>query len=341
MKEDYGQVVRKKSLWLSWERHRRSQSLAAKLGTSLFEFQSNAPRFLKHPVFTLRTLVLLATERPRLLFVQNPSIVLTLLTIFLKPLFRYSLVVDAHNAGVYPFEKGHGKYSFLFPFLHRYADLTIVTNRVLADIVEGHGGRSAILPDPLPDFQFSMSKQAKVGSEFIVTYICSYAIDEPYTEVFRAGALLPDNVKIYVTGDDKKLSLTKRELARDNGIILTGFLAEEDYLKQLYASDCIMILTEFEDCMVCGAYEAISIGVPPILSASPVLKDWFGDVAFFTENIAFEIANTILDGRKESQDINFLECFSSGRKELKKRWEVKFAALEKKLEFIPRTVSSL
>lgn len=329
MKKEVNQVLGCKSLWLSWERHRRSQNLAAKLGTHLYEFQSNAPRFIKHPIFAFRTLIILVTKRPQLLFVQNPSVVLTLLSIFLKPLFKYKLIVDAHNAGVYPFEGGQEKFAAIFPFLHRHADLTIVTNGVLADIVKENGGEVATLPDPLPEFQIVAPERPKIDKKFIVTYICSYASDEPYIEVFNSGALLPNSIEIYVTGNDRKLSADQRNLAQRSKIILTGFLTDENYLKQLCGSDCIMVLTEFDDCMVCGAYEAVAVGVPVILSDTPVLKWWFGKGAIFTKNTALSIVESMLNMRKN----NVLLCkeINDSRSSMQDRWNIEFCVLLKLL----------
>lgn len=284
----------KKALWISWEKHRRSQSLAARLGVPLIEFESSKKRWLKHPLFVVKTLALLLRERPGLLFVQNPSVVLTLLAIFCKPFFQYRLIVDAHNAGIYPFEKGHEKYSFLFPFMHNKADVTIVTNKLLADIVEKNNGTPVVLPDPLPEFPvFPDVKRDE--SHFIVTYICSYASDEPYKEVFKAAAMLPEDVKIVVTGDYSKLTDEDVELALKNSVVFTGFLSDDDYLKQLIASDCIMVLTEYNDCMVCGAYEAVSLEKPLILSDTPVLRWWFTQGVMFNDNTAFSIKESVLD----------------------------------------------
>lgn len=244
----------------------------------------------------IRTIMLLLNQRPKILFVQNPSAFLTLLAIFLKPFFRYKLVVDAHNAGVYPSEPTYEKYRSFFTFMHRHADLTIVTNNILAVTIEKNGGVAAILPDPLPDLNCSRKRDHKKDKKdnFIVTLVCSYASDEPYLEVFKAAAQFSDNIRIYVTGDDRKLTQGERELARSNRVTLTGFLSEDDYIAQLCRSDSIMVLTKRNDCMVCGAYEAVSLEKPLILSDSNILQMYFNKGCVFTSNETLKIYDAVL-----------------------------------------------
>jgi hypothetical protein len=66
-------------LWLTWERHRRSETLARALGARYVPLVSGMPRPLRYGLLTLKTIGLLLNERPRLVFAQNPSIVLAAL----------------------------------------------------------------------------------------------------------------------------------------------------------------------------------------------------------------------------------------------------------------------
>ena len=143
-------MKRSNAIWVSWEWHRRTVSLTKKMNIPLYVCTSKMPGLLKRFCMIVRTITIIMSRRPRILFVQNPSAFLTILAILLKPIFRYFLVVDAHNAGVYPFERGHEKFRKVFPFMHRWADKTVVTNHYLAEIVRQNGGNPAILPDLLP-----------------------------------------------------------------------------------------------------------------------------------------------------------------------------------------------
>lgn len=184
------------TIWIAWERHRRTESIAAMLGVRVFMLHSRAPRWRRVPEFIRRTIGILARERPKVLMVQNPSIILTAFALALRPLLRYRLVVDAHNAGVYRFEKEQKYTAWLLPVLHRFADLTIVTNEHVARVVENNGGKTFVLLDPLPQFtDVADSARAPADSgPFIVTFICSYAADEPYREVYSATGLMPQDM---------------------------------------------------------------------------------------------------------------------------------------------------
>src|SRR4051794_37280494 len=85
-------------IWISWERHRRTRELARAIGADLFEFTSSAPGHARYLVLLVRTARCLFHNRPDVLFLQCPSILLALFAAVLKPALRYCLVVDLHNA---------------------------------------------------------------------------------------------------------------------------------------------------------------------------------------------------------------------------------------------------
>lgn len=270
-------------IWISWERHRRTENLvrAMDIDASIYDLQ--LPRWRKHPALILRTTMLLARRRPEVLIVQNPSWVLTTLAIFLKKLLGYRLIVDAHNAGVYPFEAAHEKFRSVFPFFHRHADLTVVTNSDCATIVERNGGCPFILPDILPEFKEVLGTARAASEEAIVTFICTYASDEPYVEVIAAARDIAPGIGIRITGNASRCPDDIRRSAPAN-VRFTGFLPENDYVAQLVGSDVIMDLTTFEDCLVCGAYEAVALGIPLILSDTTVNRTYFNKGVVYTKN---------------------------------------------------------
>jgi len=285
-----------KTIWIAWERYRRTSSLSKRLRIELYEFSSSLPRFIKYQIFILKTLFLLIQKRPKVLFVTNPSIILALFSILFKKVFSFNLVVDAHNAGVYPFSKKFDKYHWIFPFIHRHTDLTIVTNRYLEKVIFKNNGNPFVLPDPLPDLPITKKTQYK-DNDFIVTFISSYASDEPLGEVIKTADLLPQNYKIFITGNSSKISDTiLRKCGRN--IVLTGYLSDEEYFKLLNCTDAILVLTTFSDCLVCGAYEAVSIEKPLILSDTPVLRGYFNEGVIFTQNNAKSIAESIIQSNK-------------------------------------------
>ena len=93
------------STWISWNAHRRTTGLCAAWDVPLHIVRSkrHGPwRWIDQAAATLK---LLKRQKPEILFVQNPSLALTVLAILARRLFAYYLVVDAHNEGVRPYDR--------------------------------------------------------------------------------------------------------------------------------------------------------------------------------------------------------------------------------------------
>ncbi|MBD3586644.1 glycosyltransferase [Salinimonas sp. HHU 13199] len=215
----------------------------------------------------------------RFVFVQNPSIVLSALAVIAKPIFGYKLIIDAHNAGVRPKE---GKYPVLQWFnltILRASDCVIVTNEPLKHYLTEKGILSAVVSDPLPDL--TMPKKPDYSN--FVFVVCSWAEDEPisvYIEVAKARS----DLNFIFSGNFRKYFSEADLKNLPHNIILAGFVDEDEYVGLLHDAKAIVDLTEREDCLVCGAYEAISASQKVILSDTPVNRELFGNAAFYTKN---------------------------------------------------------
>lgn len=324
MKNNYNKL---KIIWISWEQHRRTETLSKKIGAVLYVFSSKNKRIIKHPIFTIKTINILIKNKPDIVFVQNPSVILSLIVISLKHILNYKTIVDAHNAGVYPYSKILKKVEWIFKIIHKYADYTIVTNNKLAIHIADNGGRAIVLPDAIPNFE-SIKGRQMIKNQFIVTYICTFSSDEPYEEVIRSAYFLPENVKLFITGDFRKIIKTKEYLLSDN-IAFTGFIPDSQYVQLLSNSDCIVDLTTRPDCLVCGAYEAIALSVPLILSDTSVQREYFKKGTLYTKNDYESIAKTIISAmqRKDLLKKEMVEF----RKQIVDDWEKKYKYLQEKI----------
>lgn len=279
-------------IWITWENQRRNRELAKALDIKIHELSEIdriGNRFEKYATGIWKTLVLLANERPKIVFAQNPSIVLSFLLVCLKPFARFTVFIDAHNAGLFPKEGRSWLLGKISRYIQSSADLTIVTNEQLKRHVEGNGGRAFVLQDKIPDIP--IRKPSALKGEYNLLFICTYAEDEPYQEVFQAAGKLAQKVCIYVTGNYKKKNISL-ESAPGN-IIVTGFVPEEEYIQLLNSVDATMILTERENCLVCGAYETLAVGKPMILSDTTALREYFRKGAIYTRNNAADICNAV------------------------------------------------
>jgi glycosyltransferase involved in cell wall biosynthesis len=287
-------------IWVTWEKQRRNHTISQALNCRLFEFDLRYRRFLRYPVSLVLTLVTFLKERPAVIFVQNPSIVLSTFAVAYGRLFRIPVVVDTHNAGVDPLDGQSAFANALTRFIQRRAALTILSNQALADTLRPVAGLApiAILPDPIPDLDPPASRPGLRGKTNVL-FICSWAEDEPFLEVIKAATLLPEDTFVYITGRSKNQEAAYGPLPPN--VVLTGYLTEADYVAMLFACDVVLDLTTREHCLVCGGYEAVAAERAVILSATEALKSYFHRGALYTDNTCADLANRIQEATAAKQ----------------------------------------
>lgn len=308
-------------IWITWEKHRRTSELLSELKcVKLFEFELEAPRFIRYPVLLCKSLLVLLKTRPRVVMVQNPSVVLTFFVVIFSRIGRFHSVVDAHNEGISPF---YVKFNWLLPLyteIQKRADLTIVTNIELARKVRDNGGRTFVLEDKIPEF--NNVEHIDLQGVHNLVFICTFEKDEPYLEVIKAARLIDNCTCIYVTGKYQKIPFHIIKNAPSN-IIFTGFLADQQYINLLNSADIIIDLTLMENCLVCGAYEAVALGKPLILSDTKALRDYFTMGAIYTKNTSEAIAKAINHSLENIEKLK--QEVSSLKYQLESAWKEKIA----------------
>ncbi len=287
-----------KGIWLTWEHQRRNIGISSALNWQLYEIALNKSPLYRYLYSSVRTLLILLREKPEVVIVQNPSIVLAVLASLLKPIMSYKLVMDAHNAGIYPSEGENRWLMILAKWLQKQADLVVVTNEELKKVVEDNGGRGFILPDRLPDAH--ETKPYVLDGKFRVAFICTYAADEPYDSVFEAARMLPEDIIIYVTG--KYQSVVDTTCLPGN-VRLLGFVPDDEFWALLNSVDYIMDLTTREGCLVCGAYEGVSLRKPLILSDTKAIREYFYKGTVYVKPNAESIYNGILEAIKKRDEL--------------------------------------
>jgi hypothetical protein len=279
-------------IWITWENQRRNRELSLALGCKLYELSEIASitNYVSKCLSGIsKTFLILYREKPKLVFCQNPSIVLASFLILVKFVTGIRVCVDAHNAGLFPKE---GKSRFLnaiAQFIQRRADLTLVTNESLKQHVEKNGGRAFALPDKIPTIACKESKKLK--GKINILFICTYASDEPYQLFFDAARLIDQEICIYVTGNFRKHSIEANTLS--GNIILMGYIPEETYQEMLHSVDITIDLTSREDCLVCGAYESVAVGKPMILSNTKTLRAYFNKGAVYADHTVESLLSAV------------------------------------------------
>ena len=312
-----------KNIWITWEKHRRTEQLASALPkVDLFEFTLDANRLVRYPYLLFKSTLTLIRERPDLVIVQNPSIILAIFVITVGNLMKFHVVVDSHNEGIMPF---YSRYDWLLPIyamIQKKAELTIVTNEELAKIVRKNGGTPFVLADRMP--QLNNPKFIKLKGVRNVVFICSFAKDEPFFEVIQAAHLIDPSICIYITGRYQNAPKNFIIKAPSN-VIFTGHIPDQTYINLLYSCDVVIDLTLMQDCLVCGAYEAVALGKPIILSDTQSLRDYFYKGAIYTENNQKAIANSINTAIENR--ISLTQQIIILRSNLKIKWENTFLKL--------------
>ena len=318
-----------KVIFIAWERHRRSENIIKYFGIKSFIFESKLNRIFKHPYFVFKTIYVVLRQRPKVLIIQNPSIILTILIIFIKwiKIGKYFLIVDAHNEGILPFEKRMLIPLGVYKWIQRKTNITIVTNKKLAELVKKNGGQPFVLPDKIPE-NFII-KDVRLEGKFNIVCICTFAKDEPIDEIITAANNLDPGDKIYLTGNYKKAEPSLINDIPEN-LIFTGFLNENEYWGYLKNSDCIVDLTLMDDCLVCGAYEALAVGKPILLSDTEALRDMFQSAAIYTKNDSQSILNGL---KKIKENKSYMtENVKKIMNEYKKEWIKKAEELKSIIE---------
>ena len=255
----------------------RSRSLARGLGYELalmgrggFRRPWTAP--LAYPLLAARTILAIARNRPRALVVVAPPFVAPLVVLPLARLLGARLAVDIHSGALLD-----RRWRWSVPVLAwtcRRSEVAIVTLPSLAARLAERGLDVEVIPDPLPDLGGASGESvpdrhdgSAGGAEPRVVAVCSWAADEPIDALLEAARGRP--WRLAITGRPN------REVEPGPNVELTGFVADEDYAALLVRADAVVVLTTREDTLLSGAWEAIALGRPLVLSDTAALRGTF------------------------------------------------------------------
>jgi glycosyltransferase involved in cell wall biosynthesis len=308
--------------FLTWLEHRRTRELGARLGIDVIELISRHGGWRRYVDLIPATIRVLWQRKPRVVLVQTPSIILAALTVVLRAFLGYKLLFDAHNEAIKPIVHTQFVAVMLARWLLPRADRVLVTNHQLAEAVTGRGGRPMVLWDPLPR-PTAVSAQSLPG-RFRIAVISTYAPDEPFNVVLEAARAVSNDVQFFVTGDPAELAEAVRASVPPN-VTLTGFLNEPAYWSLLASCDAVMDLTTMDACLVCGAYEAIAVGRPLVLSDNAVSRDVFGGFGEFADNTPRGVVEALTRLRDRYADI--VAALPDLRRAYEDRWSAQASAL--------------
>lgn len=278
-------------IWLTWHYQARTRNIAKALNIPVYEYFKNDNLFSRHFLSSLWTLKVLLTKRPNKIIIQCSFMLLLIVAIYKALRFnKVILIVDCHTKALRRKAKGLLNYVFwpLKKFSFKFADLSIVSNRGLLKELKILHTNYLILPDKIPENKI---KVAKPYSGKYCVYISSFAVDEPFKEILEVSELLKNEFKLFWTG--KYPDIVNDIKQQYSNIEFTGYLTFDHYYNLIGNADCLMALTTEEDCLQSGAYEALSLGVPFIISNTRALREYFQGAAVYTNHSPGEITKAI------------------------------------------------
>jgi glycosyltransferase involved in cell wall biosynthesis len=287
---------KRKNLYIAWiPFQRRAQSLAASFDLKVcyyyFEWESKGRIFKLISYFAkgFSTIKDLIRYRPEYVFIQlSPTPLLYTLALYCA-VTRCRYISDCHNTMIYD---GPMIRWPLAKTLLRKSLVLIVHNKDVKKYAKEADLPAIILRDPLPIMEVSKTVTEvagiRIGSESYIIVPGSMARDEPLSQLFDAARLNPD-VRFVMTWFSERLPAELRSCTPDN-IYFTGFLIEPDF-NALYANaSAALVLTVREGTQPSGASEAISLGVPLIVSDINTTRQLYMHHPIYVKNESESIA---------------------------------------------------
>lgn len=314
-------------VFLTWIAHRRTRVVSQQLNLRLVEIVSPHRGLRRYVDLLWRTTRYVFSERPPVILVQSPSLILTAYVLAIRSVLRSSVIVDAHNEGVQPFLHPSALVSWITRWTHRASAGVIVTNAELASVVVQNGGKPFILPDSIP--KPPSCSVERCADRFRVAVVATFADDEPIPAILEAAASMGDSYEFLITGNPAKLPRDTRD-ALPRNVRLTGYLEETEYWRTLASSHVVVDLTTMDNCLVCGAYEAIAVGTPLVLSDNPASVRLFNGFGEFSDNTAPSIRACLM--RIQASYPDYLSSIPGAREALVSEWNLRALELRRTLK---------
>ena len=343
-KEKYDAITTKKSLVIAWVPHSvRAEKIAHSLNSKIFikGYQSKAKilSIIKYIKLSINTMKVLQKEKPDVIICQLPPIFLAysvLVYKFLTFSTKPDMILDLHSAS---FFKPWTYFGFMNEYLYKKSKQLIITNKQLTTAIDSkYKNKVLILEDAI--FRIPKTKiqtnptishlphlsDYNNDKSFKVGIICSFAPDEPISEIIATAKQIPD-VKFFITGDCNRIN--NKILNNDSTIenlYYTGFLEYDDYIKLISSMDAVIVLTKRDKTLLSGCSEAIMLEKPLITSNFEVLQKSYNKGTVFVDNSVQEIVNAVTKVRKNywklKQKIKYL------KEEKDNEWNMKISIIK-------------
>lgn len=233
-------------------------------------------KLLIYLVNAWKTLQILRTKRPEVVWIQLPQVPLMWVALFYRRFFnrRALVIADCHNK---MFRTPWSKVPFGISMLSD-CDLVLVHNEDIAVIAVSMGvNRSSLLvvEDP-PSNLFAAHRFA--GADDMkrpwLVFPASFAEDEPIRELMQAAKESPE-VSFLVTGDLKNCKEPELISGAPTNVRFMGYLSREDYEALILECDAVVAFTRFDGIQLSVCGEAVGAKKPMLISDTATLRRLF------------------------------------------------------------------
>ncbi|MCX7786011.1 MAG: glycosyltransferase [candidate division WOR-3 bacterium] len=316
-----------KIAFVTWYSATRSRVLARTLNADLITIKYKTKvrllRLIFNPILIAITFFRLLSQNYEIVLAQIPPIGSAIAGFLYAKLFSKKIIFDTHSGLFFPQAWHQNLYLLLYRIMLQNITMNLVHNEGIYKRNLLKNTRTIVLEDKLP---FNLPDKPLTEKEkFRVAVICGYGQDEPIQAILESIRLIPE-IEFYLTGNSENL---KDNYPIPQNLILTGYLSNEEYETCLKNVHAIIALTSRPDTVLCGAYEAVSLGKPLITSNTPILRKYFSKGTIHTQNDSIAIAESlkILLNNYERLQKETLEL----RKEKETLWQKQFMPLEELL----------
>jgi glycosyltransferase involved in cell wall biosynthesis len=153
------------------------------------------------------------------------------------------------------------------------------------------------IPDKIP----IVNSQKRNTEEKYFVYSSSFAIDEPFDEIFELVKLLPKEYKFYWTGKIPRNKKFPKEIP--NNLIFTDYISFEKYYDLISNASAILALTTESDCLQSAAYEALAVETPMVISDTEALRNYFSNAAIYTKHDPHQIKEKLLEAANRKDEL--------------------------------------
>jgi glycosyltransferase involved in cell wall biosynthesis len=289
---------------IAWKKlSRRSELLAQALNAKMLFFEDN----VLYVKAAFKTFISVLRQKPHVLLLQLPQGPLLLEAYFLKKLIGCKIIADVHTGFLLNTDWKGLILNTPFIKLLQLADIVVAHNEIQMGIIPKKvKNKTIVVYDPW-HLITKENKKCKHGN--YIVFPASFAPDEPLKEVIEAVNASKQPLKLYITGNWKRIPELKKYTSEK--IQFTGFLLNREFNNLLSGASAIITGTTREYTTMMSAWEAVAYNKLLAITATKTLKNMYSHYAIFynwkNKQSIVEALQSITEKKTNQENIEYLK----------------------------------